>query len=61
MCPWGPPMAKAGKKRNFYLAFGVLELDICFYSQKYSPDKNTQKIFFRKFFFNFFGELEPKY
>ena len=53
--PYRPPGgAKGQKKMKFLDNFRVLVLQIIFYTQNTSPDKNTKKIFFRKFFLRFF-------
>ena len=40
--------------------FRVLVLQIIFYTQNGSPDQNTKKIFFRKFFLRFFFDFFRK-
>ena len=48
------------KKMKFLNNFRVLELQISFYTQKKSPDQNTKKKNFRKFFLRFFFDFFRK-
>merc|ERR1711954_550093 len=49
-----PGGAMAPKKMKFLDNFRVLVLQIIFYTQNTSPDQNTKKKKFRKFFLRFF-------